>query len=160
VNEEMATELVGNLYDTISKFEVLNETDISENAKRYVAILRMQMELDKQKELIYLELDDYEKEEANNVLKKETTLDIPEFLPVRDVAQILDVTPQMVRRYCANGQIDARQRMEGSGTWFIPTEQFINHPNWTKFIQKQERQKRQSLNIADKMLRYLEEDGD
>jgi hypothetical protein len=160
VNEEMATEIVGNLYDTISKISVPNESEISERAKRYVTILRMQMELEKQKEQIYLELNELEKQEASNILREAINVDFPEYLPVRDVAEILEVTPQMVRRYCADGRIDARQRIEGSGKWLIPTDQFITHPNWSKYVYKKSKIKKQSVNIANKLMQYLEEDVD
>jgi hypothetical protein len=160
VNEEMATEIAGNLYDAIKKVRVPNEEEISEKAKRYVTLLRMQMELEKQKEQLYLELNELEKQEATNVLKDTTTEDLPEYLPVRDVAEILEVTPQMVRRYCIDGKIDARQRIEGSGKWLIPTKQFITHPNWNKYMDKKNKIKKQSVNIANKMLQYLEEDVD
>lgn len=156
----MATEIVGNLYDAISKTNVPNEAEISEKAKRYVTIVRMQMELEKQKEQIYFELDEMEKQEANTILKEISTGDFPEFLPVRDVAIILEVTPQMVRRYCVDGRINARQRMEGSGKWLIPTDQFIAHPNWKKYVQKRNKIKKQSVTIAKKIVQYLEEDAD
>lgn len=152
----MATEIVGNLYDTIKKINVPNETEMSERVKYFVTIQRMQMELEKQKEQIYLELNEHEKQEANDLLRK--TAEFAEYLPVRDVAEILEVTPQMVRRYCAEGKIEARQRIEGSGKWLIPTEQFIAHPNWNKYIQKKNKIKKQSVNIANKMLQYLDED--
>ena len=156
----MATEIVGNLYETISKVSIPNEPDMSEKAKLYVTILRMQIELEKQKEQIYLELNEFEKQEANNILKESVTEDFPEYLPVRDVAEILGVTPQMVRRYCADGRIDARQRIEGSGKWLIPTKQFVTHPNWNKYIQRSNKIKKQSVNIAKKIVQYLEEDED
>lgn len=152
----MATEIVENLYDTIKGTYVPNDAELSEKAKRYVTILRMQMELEKQKEQIYLELNEQEKQEANNILRK--SIDYPEYLSVRDVSDILEVTPQMVRRYCADGRIEARQRIEGSGKWLIPTDQFLTHPNWSNYIQNRNKHQKQSINIASKMLQYLEED--
>lgn len=156
----MNAEIVGNLYDTIKNKSVTNESEISEGARRYVTILRMQMELEKQKEQIYLELNEFEKQEASKILKEEINGEFPEYLPVRDVAEILEVTPQMVRRYCADGRVDARQRLEGSGKWLIPTDQFITHPNWKKYSEKRKKVKKQSDNIASKMMKYLEEDVD
>jgi predicted transcriptional regulator len=130
---------------------------ISENARHYVELIRLSFELEKQKEKMYRELNEQEKEEVRNVLKQIMESVIPEHLTVRDVALLLEVTPQMVRRYCAEGKIDAHQRLEGSGKWIIPTAQFLNHPNWAKFIRKKEKVKNQSINIAKKMLEYLEE---
>lgn len=152
----MATEIVGNLYDTIRKINVPNETKISERVEHYVTIQRLQMELEKQKEQIYLDLNESEKQEVSDLLRK--TVEFPEHLSVRDVAEILKVTPQMVRRYCTEGKIDARQRIEGSGKWIIPTGQFITHPNWNKYVQKRSKIKEQSINIASKMMKYLDED--
>ena len=156
MNEEMATEIVGNLYDTIRKMNVPNETEMSERVKHYVTIQKMQMELEKQKEQLYLELNENEKQEASDLLRK--TVEFPQYIPVREVAEILEVTPQMVRRYCTEGKIDAKQRMEGSGKWLIPTNQFIAHHNWNKYIQKKNKINNQSVNIANKIMQYLDED--
>jgi predicted transcriptional regulator len=98
------------------------------------------------------------KEVVRNILKQIISSVIPEHLTVRDVALLLEVTPQMVRRYCAEGKIDARQRLEDSGNCIIPTSQFLNHPNFTKFVRKREKIKIQSSKIAEMMLEYLEEE--
>ncbi|QSB49351.1 helix-turn-helix domain-containing protein [Parageobacillus toebii] len=131
---------------------------LSENARRYLELVRLSLELEKQKEKMYLALNEQEKEEVQNVLSQITEPTIPEYLTVRDVALLLDVTPQMVRRYCAEGKIDAYQRLEGSGKWTIPTAQFLHHPNWPAFLRKRQKVKNQSINIAEKMLEYLEEE--
>lgn len=156
MKDEMATEILDNLYDTIRTMNVSDEDEKSEKVKQYIAILLIQKELERLIERIYLELDEDEKEEINKFFG--VTLEYPEYLPVRDVAEILEVTPQMVRRYCADGKIIARQRLKGSGTWLIPSEQFITHPNWKKYVEKKKEFKKQSTNIAEKMLQYLDED--
>jgi S-adenosylmethionine:tRNA-ribosyltransferase-isomerase (queuine synthetase) len=131
---------------------------LSENARRYLELVRLSLELEKQKEKMYLALNEQEKEEVQNVLSQITEPTIPEYLTVRDVALLLDVTPQMVRRYCAEGKIDAYQRLEGSGKWTIPTAQFLHHPSWPAFLRKRQKIKNQSINIAEKMLEYLGEE--
>lgn len=154
----MAAEIIENLVDSVNDINIPAESNTSDNVKRYITILQIQKELEKQKEKVFLELNDSEKKEADNYLNKK--VQIPSYLSVRDVAQILEVTPQMVRRYCGNGKIAARQRMEGSGKWLIPADQFITHPNWNKFMEKKNTIKKQSIKIAQKMVEYIEEDMD
>ncbi|KYD32968.1 helix-turn-helix domain-containing protein [Parageobacillus toebii] len=157
MNKKMTT-----LFRTAGNSKVDDEYEktstLSENARRYLELVRLSLELEKQKEKMYLALNEQEKEEVQNVLSQITEPTIPEYLTVRDVALLLDVTPQMVRRYCAEGKIDAYQRLEGSGKWIIPTAQFLHHPNWSAFLRKRQKVKNQSINIAEKMLEYLEEE--
>jgi hypothetical protein len=138
--------------------EYENSSMMSENARRYVELVRLSLELEKHKEKIYQNLNEQDKENVQKILNKIDDPVIPQHLTVRDVALLLEVTPQMVRRYCTDGKIDARQRLEDSGKWIIPTSQFLNHPNFSKFVWKREKIKNQSSKIAEKMLEYLDEE--
>jgi predicted transcriptional regulator len=138
--------------------EYENSLMMSENARRYVELVRLSLELEKHKEKIYQNLNEQDKENVQKILNKIDDPVIPQHLTVRDVALLLEVTPQMVRRYCTDGKIDARQRLEDSGKWIIPTSQFLNHPNFSKFVWKREKIKNQSSKIAEKMLEYLDEE--
>ncbi|WP_317945360.1 helix-turn-helix domain-containing protein [Sporosarcina saromensis] len=125
----------------------------SQNAKDFVKIMMLQEELEREKERLYQALSEQEKIEAFNVLR--TQFNIPDFITVRDASEILEITPQMVRRYCADGKLRGHQTLQGSGKWRLDTEQFIGKPNWDKFIEKRARIKKQSVNIANNMLDYL-----
>jgi predicted transcriptional regulator len=93
--------------------------------------------------------------EAFRVLSKQ--FNIPDSITVRDASEILGVTPQMVRRYCAKRKLGGHQTLEGSGEWRLDTEQFMDKPNWDKFIEKRAGIKKQSINIANKMIDYLDD---
>ncbi|MBP3040272.1 helix-turn-helix domain-containing protein [Bacillaceae bacterium Marseille-Q3522] len=112
--------------------------------------------------MAYLELSEKEKEEAKAVLKKVIGSGLPEYLSVSEVSQILNVSPQMVRRYCAEGKIIGKQRLEGSGKWLIPTEQFLSKPEFAKYIKQKEINRLKSMNAAKMMLQMIEdlENGD
>ena len=128
----------------------------SQKAKDYVKITKLHEELEREKERLYQELNEAERKEAFEALSKQ--FNIPKYLTVRDASEILGITPQMVRRHCADGKLTAHQTLEGSGKWRIDADQFMDKPNWDKFIEKRARIKKQSKNIAKKVLEYLEED--
>ncbi len=146
VDEEM--DLILDNIDINPKEE---EKVTSIKVKRYIKLMGLA-------EKLYSELNDEEKEEAINFFKKIHSSEIPEYLSVREVAQLLEVTPQMVRRYCAEEKIKAFQRLEGSGSWLIESTQFLNHPGWPKFFKSKEKAKDNSVYVAEKMLDYLSED--
>lgn len=154
MKEEMAIE-ISNLYEDI-KSET-DRTEVSERTKLFINLYRLAEELENKKTEIYLELEDGEREDIEKILEiNSRKTGSPESITVRDVSKILEVSPQMVRRYCSEGKIEARQRIEGSGTWIIPSSQFVNHPNWTKFVRDKNKLKKQSIEIAEKMLRDTE----
>lgn len=50
---------------------------------------------------------------------------IPEYLSTKAVSEILDISPQMVRRYCQDRQLKATRTMGLAGDWRIDTKEFI-----------------------------------
>lgn len=68
------------------------------------------------------------------------------------------ISPQLVRRHCADGNLKATQTLQGSGKWRVETDQLMNQPNWEKYLQKRARIKLKSHNLADKMIDYLDDD--
>lgn len=143
------------ILDTYRPQPMVDESMQSENSRDFVKIVMLQEELEREKERLFLGLSPREKREAFRVLSKQ--YNIPEFVTVKDVSEILGITPQMVRRHCSDGRIIALQTLEGSGKWRIQTEQFMDHPNWDKFLEKRVKIKKQSINIAEKMLEYLDD---
>lgn len=128
----------------------------SSKVRQLLKIIKLSQQLDIEKEATYQSLNDAEKKEAFHILQ--STYSLPEFLTVSEAAELLEVTPQMVRRYCSEGKVAAHQRFEGSGKWKVDTDQFIGHPSWDKFVQKRLRLKEQSLKIAEEMVAYLDDD--
>ncbi|KON66456.1 hypothetical protein AKG34_26285 [Peribacillus butanolivorans] len=128
----------------------------SERARDYVRAMKLHEELEREKERLYQELNEVEKKEAFTVLSKQ--FNIPRHVTVREASEIIGITPQMVRRHCADGKLIAQQTLEGSGKWRIETDQLMDKPNWDKFIEKRARIKNQSIKIADQKLEYLDEE--
>ncbi|WP_052013253.1 helix-turn-helix domain-containing protein [Halalkalibacter akibai] len=114
-----------------------------------IVISRSIEELEKMKTNMLEQMSDEQKRELFNVIQKE--YNIPDYISVREASEILEVSPQMVRRYCANGKIEGKQRFENSGKWLIETVQFVGNKNWEKYIQKRARIKENSLNLAKKV---------
>ncbi|WP_144462987.1 helix-turn-helix domain-containing protein [Siminovitchia fortis] len=141
--------------DAMTQFEKEN---ISENAKHYVHLLHQSIEIEQENEMFYLELNNDEKNEVEHVLEDIFRTRLPEYLPVTEVAQILNVTPQMVRRYCAEGKIQAKQRSENSGKWLIPTEQFLAKPEFAKYLKQKELNRMQSMKAIDLVLQGIVEE--
>jgi len=133
-----------------SKQAILNQKSLD-----FVKIMMLKEELERERERLYRDLSGMEKKEAFAVLSKQ--FNIPDFITVRDVSEILGITPQMVRRHCSDRKIKSYQTLEGSGKWRIDTEQFMDKPNWDKFIEKRAKLKKQSINVADKVLEYLDD---
>ncbi|PLR79570.1 DNA-binding protein [Bacillus canaveralius] len=158
MDEEMAIEMAS-IYEKIRN--VANQIDnapISDKAKQYVQLLRYSIELEKQKEKAYLELNENEKEEAQSILKEILAPELPKYLPVSEVSMMLNVSPQMVRRYCAEGKILGKRRHQDSGKWLIPTEQFLTKPEFVEYIQKKEVNRIKSIKAAQLMLQMIDED--
>lgn len=162
VDEKMAIEMAA-IFDKIRDVtRQVEDAPISENVKKYVQLLRYSIELEKQIEKAYLELDEIEKEEAKHTLREilGPELQLPKYLPVSEVAMMLNVSPQMVRRYCSEGKILARKRHQDGGKWYIPTEQFLTKPEFAKYIQQKEVNRIKSIKAAEIMLQMIDEDED
>ncbi|ANU11988.1 regulatory protein MerR [Planococcus antarcticus DSM 14505] len=128
----------------------------SERVKEYVQLMRLHEALERKKNMLYEELKEEERKEAFEALSNEFNL--PPHVTVRDAADIMSISPQMVRRHCAEKKLAAQQTFEGSGKWRIETKQLMDQPNWERFIEKRARIKDQSLGLADEMLNQLQEE--
>lgn len=151
---------VKNMNALLKEVELTDEesTIRSERAKNFVKLSKLIEDAEKEKRRIYSELREEEKEEAFQVLQKQHN--IPGYLTVFDVAEMLDISVQMVRRHCSNGTIKAEQRLKGSGKWYIETKQFMDNKNWGEFVRKRAEIKEKSLKLAQKMIEILDEEED
>ncbi|WP_353949103.1 helix-turn-helix domain-containing protein [Sporolactobacillus sp. Y61] len=121
----------------------------------YMKLCKIIRELDTLKRQYFNRLSDVEKDEVFN--KQLADENIPRFLPVRDVAMMLDISPQMVRRYCADGHIKAHQRFKNHGNWLIEASQFAGHPNWNRYVTQRKVDNEKNIKMAEVMLDGLEE---
>ncbi|MDA1850298.1 helix-turn-helix domain-containing protein [Bacillus cereus] len=141
--------------------ENIQEQLASRNAQLYVKMLKLTDELTQMQSNLYKELNELEKAEIKVVMSKAEVNNYPEYLTTQDVAKLLKISTQMVRRYCADGKIDATQRMEGTGAWLIKTEQFLDHPDLLKVLNAREnareKNRNKSIGFANSMLKLLNE---
>lgn len=128
----------------------------SDKVKEFIKMTRIALEAQKKQREILSLMNEQEREEANDAISD--SLKIPKYFQVRDVSQLLNVTPQMVRKHCAEGRITGHQTLEGRGKWLIDSDQFLNHPNWDNFLKTKREMKKKSKNLASKILETLEED--
>lgn len=135
--------------------QIIDDTISNKKTKDFVKLTMLHEELERVKEQMYQELSASDKKEVFKTLSKQ--YNIPDYITVRDVSEILGISPQMVRRHCSDGKIIAHQTLEGSGKWRIETAQFLGKPNWDKFIDKRAKIKKQSTDIANKVLEYLDD---
>lgn len=121
----------------------------SKKAKEYIKLMHLQKEIDHRIKYVYGQLDDEEKSISDKIIMDMFT--IPDYVTVKDAAQIIGVSEQMVRRYCSENKLVAEQTMPGSGKWRVETAQLVNYPGWKSFVHKRTKIKEQSINIADFM---------
>ncbi|MFD1030183.1 helix-turn-helix domain-containing protein [Metaplanococcus flavidus] len=143
-----------NLLDNV-KPRPSDEAIKNQRVKEYVQLTRIAEEIEREIKKRSSELKDDEKLEAFEALSQEYNL--PQYVTVRDAADIMDISPQMVRRHCADGRLSAQQTFEGSGKWRIEAKQLMDKPNWERFIEKRARIKTQSLGLADEVLKNLQD---
>lgn len=66
--------------------------------------------------------------------KNQESEDEPDYLTTSDVAEILDISPQMVRKHCKEGKLKSWQTLGDRGEWRIDVEQFRDNPRYKQMI--------------------------
>lgn len=128
----------------------------NERVKEYIQLMRIAEEVEREIKKRASEMRDDEKREAFAALSQEYNL--PRYVTVRDAADIMNISPQMVRRHCADARLSAQQTFEGSGKWRIEAKQLMDQPNWERYIEKRARIKTQSLGLANEVLNSLSDE--
>ncbi len=85
---------------------------------------------------------------------------VPEYLTVAEVALITGLSPQMIRRYCADGEFEAYQPSGPNGVWKIKSSNFKNYKGmtWKEFEKKRNELFSQSMELANDLVRLQDED--
>ena len=83
---------------------------------------------------------------------------VPEYLTVAEVAELIAVSPQMVRRKCMTGEILAHRTLNGKGKWRIPAKQFMTHPHFEELVIKYQQLRDSSEKLASDMVKLAEKD--
>ncbi|MHB1629826.1 MAG: helix-turn-helix domain-containing protein [Bacilli bacterium] len=73
----------------------------------------------------------------------------PEYLSTLEVAKFLDISPQMVRRYCQDGSIKAWRTLGDRGEWRIDMAQYRDHPKLTAMLDARSRRNRNLISAID-----------
>jgi len=94
-------------------------------------------------------------EELNKVeetlVDDKITDDVPKYLSVAEIAGIMDISPQMVRRNCVSGKYQGYQPSGSNGIWFINSDTFRNGPKkeWIDFISRRNDLLSRSKEVAE-----------
>ncbi|WP_133299579.1 hypothetical protein [Bacillus sp. V59.32b] len=91
------------------------------------------------------------------IFKNDKVDEVPQYLSVKEVSILTGLTPQIVRRHCANGKYAAYQPGGGNGTWHIESAQFRTYPNWLDFLQKRDELFSNSQQVAKLALQLWDE---
>lgn len=118
----------------------------TKKAKDLIKLTMLQEQISQKIKHIYEELDEEDKYNSSQVIKQR--FNIPDYVTVKDAAEIIGVTVQMIRKYCVENKLTAQQTMPGSGKWRIETTQLMNYPGWNNYLEKRSSIKNQSLNLA------------
>jgi hypothetical protein len=120
---------------------------ISERARRYAKLQYLEREILRESIQMREELTVEELRSVATALETEE-LPVPEFLSVRDVAKLTDLTPQIVRRHCMNGKYKGYQVAGENSTWRIESEQFKDNPHWISFLIERNEARERSKKVA------------
>lgn len=127
----------------------------SEKAIEYIKLIRLKEEVSQRINDVYKQLGEKEKNITDKIIMD--MFSIPKYVNVKDAANIIDVSEQMIRRYCSENKLKAEQTMSGSGKWRIETTQLMNYAGWNNFLNKRAKMKKQSKNIAKFMNDNIDE---
>ncbi|WP_373895373.1 helix-turn-helix domain-containing protein [Virgibacillus sp. CBA3643] len=127
----------------------------TEKARDLVKLILLQDHINQDIKRIFKDLDEADKQNLSEVIKEK--FNIPDYVTVKDAAEIIGVTVQMVRKYCTENKLDAKQNMPGSGKWMIETTQLMEYPGWNKYMEKRANMRNQSLKLASFMNENLDD---
>lgn len=120
------------------------------DSKAYLKLLKLNEELERKKEIIFNSMSEEEKEMVYAAIQQKT-VKVPEYIKVADAARIIGVSPQMIRKYCAEGKLKAQQSMPGSGRWKIKASELMHYPGWDNFIKQKKAIREKSKALAEFM---------
>ncbi|MGL4820147.1 MAG: hypothetical protein ACRC5C_09220 [Bacilli bacterium] len=109
----------------------------TEPAKKYARLLNLEMKLHQAKAELVQEMSTEELRRVEETVNDMSFDDVPKYLSVAEVAAILSISPQMVRRNCANGKYKGFQPSGTNGIWFVSSDTFRkDEQTWRAFIEK------------------------
>ncbi|OAS87839.1 MULTISPECIES: hypothetical protein [Metabacillus] len=129
----------------------------SDKVSRYIYFLREQQKLIDQ--MTNTEIDTIENLVTKINFVEENRNVIPDYLSTMDVSWLLSISPQMVRKYCQEGVINAWRTMGDRGEWRVEVNQYKNHPKFDELLVRlrEHKQKNRQTLEAIKKLSNLDE---
>lgn len=124
-------------------------------AENYLKLLLLTEDVEKEATELSERLTDDDKKDVFKALRKRYNL--PDHLTVHEAAEILGISPQLVRRYCEEGRLTGEPLLAGSGKWRIQTYQLVGGLHWREFLLKCKRLKAQSIKLANKMVELIDD---
>lgn len=109
----------------------------SENARKYARLRSLEKQIQKEIALLMGNLSEEEVKAVDETFNEDPFEDVPQYLSVAEVAMITGLSPQMVRRNCANGVFDGYQPSGNNGKWFINSDTFRkDSKKWKEFVER------------------------
>lgn len=124
----------------------------TEDARVYLKMLKLQLELKR-------EIDEFSKKlQKEEIQSLSNYFNVTKYLTVREVANLTGVSQQIVRRHCASGKYKGYQASGANGTWNIESEQFSELPGFMDFISKRHDKFLKTKKIAELAKEMLDEE--
>jgi len=159
----MEKKLMDTLFQMIEddpQFKVIETTKdlTSDRLRLRASISRAVNRLKEMEKALDIELTDEDIQLIHKYALPENALEtVPEHLTVAEVAELIEVSPQMVRRKCMTGEILAHRTLNGKGKWRIPAKQFMTHPRFEELVMKYQIVRTSSDELASNMVKFAEE---
>lgn len=159
--EKKLMDMLFQIIEDDPQFKVIETTKdlTSERLRLRASIGRAVNRLKEMEKEIDLDLTDEDIQLIHKYALPENALEtVPEHLTVAEVAQLIEVSPQMVRRKCMTGEILAHRTLNGKGKWRIPAKQFMTHPRFEELVMKYQLLRESSEKLASNMVKLAEKD--
>ena len=133
----------------------------NEKARSYAQLLDLERQLRQVKNQLENELSKEEVNMVEDIVNEENFDDVPKYLSVAEVAMITGLSPQMIRRNCANGKYDAYQPSGTNGVWLINSNTFRRDPKtWKEFVETRNELFKKTIEVAKNAIKLQDENLD
>lgn len=138
------------LFDDVELSPFEEEHVKTADSRAYLKLHKLHEELERKKESIFNGMSEEEREMVYAAIQQKP-VKVPEYIKVADAARIIGVSPQMIRKYCSEGKLNAQQSMPGSGRWKIKASELMHYPGWNDFIERKKSTREKTKELAEFM---------
>lgn len=134
-------------------------TELNDLLKQHSMIRRAINALKEYEQTLDTKLTEREEEVVSRfTTSEELTRLLPKYLTVTEVATLLSISPQMVRRKCMADEIEAHRTLNGRGKWRILSSQFLSHPDLEELLIELKQKRSVSKQLASVLLDESDEE--